>query len=108
MAPINAAGAASQCCSKSAAKAARSPSPSKDTSWTVKWPLTTLQPRPSPETSRSGRPGAEKRPALSYVPGASVAPEGGPMETCQYDENPKLDRKSTRLNSSHVAISYAV
>src|SRR5439155_20406706 len=38
------------------------------------------------------------------VPAARLARQGYPLR----DERPARDRKSTRLNSSHVAISYAV
>src|SRR2546430_12719141 len=35
-------------------------------------------------------------------------PEGGPLEIRQMNGAIRLDRKSTRLNSSHSQISYAV
>src|SRR5207253_10226378 len=44
--------------------------------------------------------------AIGVVPGAGVInPVAGQQSS---DDRQRLDRKSTRLNSSHVAISYAV
>src|SRR5690606_39761037 len=73
---------------------------------------TTRPPRPASATARRGC-GARRRPP---EPGVSIRERhrprglliGGPSGR-QLDDRPHLrDRKSTRLNSSHVKISYAV
>src|SRR5690606_40798737 len=43
-----------------------------------------------------------------YRNGRTVQPQRGEMGRGEAQENALLDRKSTRLNSSHVKISYAV
>src|SRR5437868_7429100 len=40
--------------------------------------------------------------------GRSILPMGGPISQNRENRAPVRDRKSTRLNSSHVSISYAV
>src|SRR5256885_8503377 len=49
---------------------------------------------------------------LVFIIDAKIRPPGGLHETgmgCSFEEAiPCLDRKSTRLNSSHLVISYAV
>src|SRR3712207_6953602 len=40
--------------------------------------------------------------------GGLVAQTAAPYATASYFTDPRLDRKSTRLNSSHANISYAV
>src|SRR5690625_7114223 len=44
----------------------------------------------------------------SYPPTNSTMPAGNPINSSQTVRSETRDRKSTRLNSSHVAISYAV
>src|SRR2546426_5898059 len=41
-------------------------------------------------------------------PSPSFAPESPPPDPCERRGRGKRDRKSTRLNSSHLVISYAV
>src|SRR5690625_1817806 len=55
--------------------------------------------------TRAGRPGAESRRGVDGV--VQVQPDRLPVQL-RVDHTPVRDRKSTRLNSSHVAISYAV
>src|SRR5207253_11126834 len=58
--------------------------------------------RTDPRVRRPDRRGSSKSPGS--IAGRRIAP-GGPLETRGLHQR---DRKSTRLNSSHVAISYAV
>src|SRR3712207_8224570 len=43
-----------------------------------------------------------------FVPGTNAAREDGRAEDAPLPKTPSRDRKSTRLNSSHANISYAV
>src|SRR5690625_6304665 len=52
-------------------------------------------------------PGVNDSGIISSLPLPNLATSGQP-ELLQYFDNTWTDRKSTRLNSSHVAISYAV
>src|SRR5690242_21140951 len=52
-----------------------------------------------PKTATTGRPTAAA---------TCMAPESFPTKTWHWDNSPGKDRKSTRLNSSHMSISYAV
>src|SRR5690606_40917682 len=54
-------------------------------------------------TRRSRRAGTAKKEAVASVPAAET-----PAEEAKTDGATEGDRKSTRLNSSHVKISYAV
>src|SRR5207249_9914245 len=59
-----------------------------------------------------GTPGGQDVPEILRTAGPGPAP-GGPVPGAQtggrgQDRPPSGDRKSTRLNSSHVSISYAV
>src|SRR5690625_722747 len=72
-------------------------------------PETTAEATPAPEAPESVTPtpaAEETAPSAPRAPesAASLAPNAEPAGT----EFPPPDRKSTRLNSSHVAISYAV
>src|SRR5436305_10987510 len=42
------------------------------------------------------------------VSAAAFSPDGSRIVTASGDQTARIDRKSTRLNSSHVRISYAV
>src|SRR2546426_7058668 len=44
----------------------------------------------------------------SVGPPQPVPPDGGAVQQAADEFPPRLDRKSTRLNSSHLVISYAV
>src|SRR5439155_20058259 len=55
----------------------------------------------------SREPGADRRTAAPVPPGAG-ARRGRPTPSRTACTGSRRDRKSTRLNSSHVAISYAV
>src|SRR2546426_7965569 len=46
-------------------------------------------------------------PNLTNVPGANFI-QDAPLPLTQYQGDVRIDRKSTRLNSSHLVISYAV
>src|SRR5690625_6769394 len=64
---------------------------------------------PTRRSSDLGRPGAP--PNSSTTPQWPPSPtlrRSGPTASPPTSPPPLLDRKSTRLNSSHVAISYAV
>src|SRR3712207_9182334 len=65
------------------------------------FPYTTLFRSPQPLLGGVGEGGAVHRPEQGDV---TLAVGGEPLE----DEGQLLDRKSTRLNSSHANISYAV
>src|SRR5438067_2989312 len=71
------------------------------------FPYTTLF-RSSWPTARS-RPGASRSPAEAQCSSELKAAEAGAAEAEEAPApEPGRDRKSTRLNSSHVSISYAV
>src|SRR5439155_21218985 len=59
-----------------------------------------LGPGPRAGTRRPPRPRARS--------GSPTAAHGRPARETRPERSPRTDRKSTRLNSSHVAISYAV
>src|SRR5439155_25720387 len=86
-------------------------------------PRSTLFPYTTLFRSRGAREGAERRGHRSALAhGRARRGDAGRHDLCRRDHYPfadaapasatehaaKLDRKSTRLNSSHVAISYAV
>src|SRR5256885_10085627 len=54
-------------------------------------------------TANSQQPTAGAITAFGFKPGAERSEGPGKLPVCQ-----RLDRKSTRLNSSHLVISYAV
>src|SRR5690606_40098469 len=66
--------------------------------------------RPRPRRARRQRPADPPAPRLRPDVGARPAPPPGRSSPGDGagPERPALDRKSTRLNSSHVKISYAV
>src|SRR5690606_41828944 len=45
---------------------------------------------------------------IAMIPGPALADEGGNPASVYFPQTGHKDRKSTRLNSSHVKISYAV
>src|SRR2546426_5429765 len=79
------------------------PSPIPATAWPA-----SIRPRPAPRpaVARQIPPAALRLapPAAAARPVAPAAPEVPPA----LSRNPHTDRKSTRLNSSHLVISYAV
>src|ERR1035441_9112905 len=58
----------------------------------------------------SGTTGRRRRERISGLPATTSRPESAPRITCSATNGPSTstDRKSTRLNSSHLGISYAV
>src|SRR5256885_9869045 len=66
------------------------------------FPYTTLFRSPRARGARP-RPGDER-----LGPGADAAPEAGQRRSAASGRQGGGDRKSTRLNSSHLVISYAV
>src|SRR5438874_4821288 len=58
--------------------------------------------------TRDGRTTASASASSRRTARARAAPQGGDREECQGSNGARGDRKSTRLNSSHVEISYAV
>src|SRR5437870_4229413 len=54
------------------------------------------------------RPGSRAPRTVCRDRAPGLSGRGGPASARRQDEEVRRDRKSTRLNSSHVAISYAV
>src|SRR5256885_11951452 len=77
-------------------------------------PRSTLFPYTTLFRSRGLDPGRDRRPAADVHPGARVrhpllpAHQAGGARRRDAADPPDQDRKSTRLNSSHLVISYAV
>src|SRR5256885_5868821 len=66
-------------------------------------------PAPSaPPPSRPWRGRAAPRAPASGFPGSTRRASRRPVRTCRSSDRVEGDRKSTRLNSSHLVISYAV
>src|SRR5207302_9598224 len=86
----------------------RSPPPSTLFPYTTLFRSPTLSPRPTLTTASDQKPLARiDRANVSASVGVAVhATEVGPLPETMTEPAP--DRKSTRLNSSHVKISYAV
>src|SRR3989442_3378154 len=75
------------------------------------FPYTTLFRSPSPDNHREGAGDPAARHRESDPQGRALADkvrEDGRPEPCPAGSAGEGDRKSTRLNSSHVRISYAV
>jgi hypothetical protein len=76
----------SQCCSNVTSNTSSSPVVANESSFTSNWPVSVLQPRPSPTTSIPGVPGGRNgaRTAPVYEPMASGWPGGVAMLTYQW------------------------
>src|SRR5207249_4568709 len=83
MRPYSAGVRPSQCCSNVASNTVISPSGEKASSVTSNWPVSVLQPRPSPVISRPGEPAAWKAARLApvYEPTTSGRPSGADIAT---------------------------
>ena len=98
-----------QCCSNVAAKVASVPSPFQVISDTTNRPLSTLQPRASPDTSSPATPGVREFTATtpSYVPTTNV-PDGDAanvaVHECPGDEAATVTRFVPRLPAPMVEL----